>query len=57
MTDETAIAIEPGTEDDLPTIVDILNIAIASSDAMLDTEPITVAEEAGGDFCCKTPRP
>jgi phosphinothricin acetyltransferase len=34
---------EPGTEDDLPAIVDILNYAAANSNATLATDPVTVA--------------
>jgi phosphinothricin acetyltransferase len=34
----------PGTEDDLPAIVDILNYAAANSNATLASEPVTVAD-------------
>ncbi len=36
--------IGPGTEDDLPAIVAILNYTIVNSDATLTSEPVTVAE-------------
>ncbi len=42
--DPGAVAIAPGTEDDLPAIVDILNHAIVNSNAMLTIQPISVAE-------------
>jgi phosphinothricin acetyltransferase len=42
MSQETEIG--PGSEDDLPGIVAILNEAIANSDATLTSEPVTVAE-------------
>jgi len=38
------LVIEPAGEDDLPGIVDILNHAIAHSNATLATEPVTVSE-------------
>ena len=38
------ITIEPGTEDDLPGIVEILNYTVANSNASFATEPTTVAE-------------
>lgn len=42
--DPGPVEIGPGTEDDLAAIVAILNERIANSDAMLTTEPITVAD-------------
>jgi len=36
--------VEPGREDDLPTITDILNYTIVNSNATLATEPVTVAD-------------
>jgi phosphinothricin acetyltransferase len=41
--DRHPIEIGPGTEDDLPAIVAILNYTIANSDATFSTEPATVA--------------
>jgi phosphinothricin acetyltransferase len=38
------VEIGPGTEDDLPAIVDILNYAIVNSNATLATRPTSVAE-------------
>jgi phosphinothricin acetyltransferase len=38
------VIIEPGSEDDLPAIVDILNYTIMNSNATLATEPVSVAE-------------
>jgi phosphinothricin acetyltransferase len=37
------VTVGPGTEDDLPAIVSILNHAILNSNATLTTEPVTVA--------------
>ena len=37
------VTIEPGREDDLPSIVDILNYTILNSNATLDTRPVSVA--------------
>lgn len=42
--DPHPIVIGPGTEDDLPAIVAILNYTIVNSDATLTSEPVTVAE-------------
>ncbi len=39
-----AVIIEPGREDDLPAIVDILNYAIMNSNATLATRPVSVAD-------------
>jgi len=38
------VEIGPGTEDDLPAMVDILNDTIVNSDATFTSEPVTVAE-------------
>lgn len=38
------VIIEPGGEDDLPAIVDILNYTIVNSNATLATEPVSVAD-------------
>ena len=38
------VMIEPGREDDLPEIVDILNDAILNSNATLGTQPVTTAD-------------
>ena len=38
------VTVEPGREDDLPAIVDILNYAIVNSNATLATQSISVAE-------------
>jgi len=38
------VLIGPGTEDDLPGIVDILNYTIMNSNATLATQPVSVAE-------------
>ena len=45
--DPHLVEIGPGTEDDLPAIVEILNYAVENSDAMLASEPITVAGRRG----------
>jgi len=37
------VTVEPGREDDLPAIVEILNYTILHSNATLDTQPVTVA--------------
>src|ERR1700684_934646 len=37
------LIVEPGREDDLPAITDILNYTIVNSNATLATEPVTVA--------------
>jgi len=37
------VTVEPGREDDLPAIVDILNYTIMNSNATLDTQPVSVA--------------
>src|SRR6267154_5722600 len=42
--DPESVAIGPGTKDDLPAIVDILNYAIVNSNATLTTHPTSVAE-------------
>jgi L-amino acid N-acyltransferase YncA len=42
--DPEPVEIGPGTEDDLPAIVDILNYAIVNSNATLATQPTSVAE-------------
>lgn len=42
--DPHPVEIGPGTEDDLPAIVAILNYAIVNSDATFTSEPVTVAE-------------
>jgi L-amino acid N-acyltransferase YncA len=39
-----AVIIEPGKEDDLPGIVDILNHATMNSNATLATRPVSVAD-------------
>lgn len=41
------VEIRPGTEDDLPAIVAILNYTIANSDATFTSEPATVPERRG----------
>jgi phosphinothricin acetyltransferase len=38
------LIIEPGSEDDLPAITDILNYAIMNSNATLAAEPVTIDE-------------
>jgi phosphinothricin acetyltransferase len=38
------VGIGPGTEDDLPTIVEILNYTIVNSDATFTSQPVTLAE-------------
>ena len=38
------LVVEPGREDDLPAITDILNYTIMNSNATLATEPVTVAD-------------
>jgi phosphinothricin acetyltransferase len=38
------LIVEPGREDDLPAITDILNYTIVNSNATLATEPVTVAD-------------
>lgn len=38
------VMIEPGRDDDLPTIVDIINYTIMNSNATLATQPVSVAE-------------
>jgi phosphinothricin acetyltransferase len=38
------LIVEPGREDDLPAITDILNYTIMNSNATLATEPVTVAD-------------
>lgn len=38
------LVIEPGREDDLPAITDVLNYTIMNSNATLATEPVTVAD-------------
>jgi phosphinothricin acetyltransferase len=38
------VMIDPGREDDLPAITDILNYTIMNSNATLATQPVTVAE-------------
>src|SRR5215813_9456336 len=45
--DDDPVEIGPGTEDDLPAIVDILNYAIANSDATFTSQPVTLAERRG----------
>lgn len=42
--DPYPIEIGPGTEEDLPAIVAILNYTIVNSDATFTSEPVTVAE-------------
>lgn len=42
--DDDPVGIGPGTEDDLPAIVDILNYTIVSSDATFISQPVTLAE-------------
>jgi phosphinothricin acetyltransferase len=42
--DPCPFEIGPGTEGDLPAIVDILNHTIVNSDATFTSEPVTVAE-------------
>jgi phosphinothricin acetyltransferase len=42
--DTDPVEIGPGTEDDLPTIVDILNYTIVNSNATLTSQPVTVTE-------------
>jgi phosphinothricin acetyltransferase len=42
--DPHPVEIGPGTEDDLPAIVAILNYTIVNSDATLTSQPVTVAE-------------
>jgi len=37
------VTVGPGREEDLPAIVDILNYAIVNSNAILDSQPVTVA--------------
>ena len=37
------VTVEPGREDDLPAIVDILNYTIMNSNATLDTQSVSVA--------------
>jgi phosphinothricin acetyltransferase len=39
-----SVTVEPGKEDDLPGIVDILNYTIANSNAALDTQSVSVDE-------------
>jgi phosphinothricin acetyltransferase len=39
-----SVTIEPGREDDLPGITDILNYTIMNSNATLATQPVSVAE-------------
>jgi phosphinothricin acetyltransferase len=41
------VKVEPGVEDDLPAIVDILNYAIMNSNATLTTQPTSAAERLG----------
>jgi phosphinothricin acetyltransferase len=41
------VTVEPGSEDDLPAIVEILNYTIMNSNATLATEPTSVAERRG----------
>jgi phosphinothricin acetyltransferase len=51
MTDRPAdigpVEIRPGTEDDLPGIVEILKYTAANSIASFDTRPVTVGERRG----------
>src|SRR5215472_9687078 len=42
--DPATVEIRPGTEDDLPSIVEILNYTAANSIANFDTRPISVSE-------------
>lgn len=42
--DPHPVEIRPGTEDDLPAIVAILNYTIANSDATFAGKPVTIAE-------------
>jgi hypothetical protein len=53
--DREPFVIEPGREDDLPAIAEILNYTIANSNATLATEPVTVDERREWFGCSRWP--